>query len=224
MTVTQNYTEHQLLQAITDEIRWMPSINADRIGVSINEGAVTLSGQVATYPEKVSAVRAALRVRGVNAVADEIEVHNDRAPAQDTDLAREVADVLSNTFYAPDGSVKAEVSNHVITLTGTVTWNYEREGVERRVEGLTGVRGVRNRIELRPTVQISPSDAKAKIDSALLRNAELDAAHIHVGVVGSTIELTGNVTSYAEARQATYAAWSAPGVTHVRNGLRVQNH
>lgn len=75
-----------------------------------------------TYPEKHAAVRAALRVRGVAAVADEIEVHNDWAPRQDTDIAREAADLLDRTVFAPSGSVKAEVQDHRVTLTGSVAW------------------------------------------------------------------------------------------------------
>ncbi len=224
MTVTQNQTEHQLVQAITDEIRWMPSIKADRIGVSINNGAVTLSGQVATYPEKIAAVRAALRVRGVSALADEITVHNDWAPVQDADIAREAASVLTHTLFTPDAQVKAEVTNQIVTLRGTVAWNYEREGLERRIGRLAGVRGVHNLVELKPTVAISAQDAKAKITAALRRNAELDSAHIRIDIVGSSIALTGNVTSHAESRQATYAAWATPGVTHVRNELVVNNH
>jgi osmotically-inducible protein OsmY len=223
MTITQNQTDHQLVQSVTDEIRWMPSIKADQIGVSINDRAVTLSGQVDTYPEKIAAVRAALRVRGVHAVADEIEVHNDWAPKQDADIAREAAAILAHTFYTPEGAVKAEVSDHIVTLTGTVTWNYERDGIERIIEALPGVRDVRNRIELKPKVTISAHDAKEKISAALRRNAALDSSHIHVDIVGSTITLTGNVSSYAEGRQATYAAWGAPGVTHVRNELKVNN-
>ncbi len=223
MTLTQHQTDHQLVKAVTEEIRWTPSIRADQIGVSINDGAVTLSGQVDSYPERIAAVRAALRVRGVSAVADEIDVHHDWAPKQDADVAREAAAVLAHTFYAPDGAVKAEVSNHVITLTGTVTWNYERKGVERVIGALPGVRDVRNRIELKPKVTISAPDATEKISAALRRNAALDSSRIHVGVMGSTITLTGSVTSHAEGRQATHAAWGAPGVTHVRNELKVND-
>jgi osmotically-inducible protein OsmY len=223
MTITQQQTDHQLVSSITDEIRWVPNINADQIGVSINDGAVTLSGQVDTYLEKIAAVRAALRVRGAHVVADEIEVHNDWALGQDADVAREATAVLAHTFYDPEGVVKAEVTDHVITLTGTVTWNYQREAIERSIEGLAGVRDVRNIIELKPTVPISARDAKEKIAAALRRNAEVDAAHIHVGIAGSTITLTGKVTSYAEGQQATRAAWGAPGVTHVRNELKINN-
>ena len=221
MTTTQHLTDHQLKDAITAELGWLPSVTADRIGISINHGAVTLAGQVQTYPEKDAAVRAAFRVHGVTAVADELEVHNDWAPRQDTDIAREAGDLLERTVFAPSGAVKAEVSDHIVHLTGSVTWNYQREAIQRAVAALPGVHGVRDTITLKPKVTLSAADAKAKIGSALRRNAGLDADRIHVDVTGSKITLTGNVSSWAEHRQAGYAAWGAPGVVHVDNQLHV---
>ena len=221
MTLTQHHTDHQLKQLIAEELEWTPNVKADRVGVSINDGAVTLSGQVQTYPEKHAAVSAALRVRGVSAVADEIEVHNDWAPRQDADLAREAAEVLARTGYAPSDSVKAEVHDHVVTLSGQVAWNYQREALARAVSALPGVHGLTDTITLKPRITITAAEAKAKIAAALRRSALVDAERIHVDVTGDTITLTGNVSSWAEHRQASTTAWAAPGVVHVENKLHV---
>jgi osmotically-inducible protein OsmY len=221
MTTTQHQTDHQIKTSILAELVWTPSIQADRVGVSINEGAVTLSGQVQTYPEKTAAVRAAFRVRGVTAVADEIEVHNTWAPRQDVDIAREVAELLDRSPFALQGAVKAEVRERVVTLTGTVAWHYQRESIRRAVAGLPGVHGVNDTMTLKPRVTISAVEAKTNIADALRRNATLDAEHIHVDVVGARITLTGEVASWAEHRQAGYAAWGTPGVVHVDNNLHV---
>ena len=199
----------------------MPSIQADRIGVSINDGAVTLSGQVQTHPEKSAAVHAAFRARGVTAVADEIEVHNAWAPRQDADIAREASELLERIVFAPEASVKAEVHARIVTLSGTVAWHYQRESIRRAVAALPGVHGVNDTITLKPKVTISLADAKTKIADALRRNAALDAEHIHVDVTGTKITLTGTVASWAEHRQAGYAAWGTPGVVHVDNNLHV---
>jgi osmotically-inducible protein OsmY len=220
MTTAQHHTDHQIKESILAELTWMPSIQADRIGVSINDGAVTLSGQVQTYPEKYAAVRAAFRVRGVTAVADEIEVHNEWAPRQDADIAREASELLEWTL-APEGAVKAEVHARVVTLSGTVAWHYQRELIRRSIAALPGVHGVNDTITLKPKVTISAVEAKAKIAEALRRNAGLNAEHIHVDVTGTKITLTGNVASWAEHRQAGYAAWGTPGVVHVDNNLHV---
>lgn len=142
----------------------------------------------------------------ISAVADEIEVHNDWAPRQDADLAREAAEVLARTVYAPSGSVKAEVHDHVVTLSGQVAWNYQREARAHAVSALPGVHGVTDTITLKPRI-ITAAEAKAKIAAALRRSALVDAERIHVDATGDTITLTGNVSSWAEHRQASTTAW-----------------
>lgn len=223
MTRTQHQTDHHLKTAITDELAWTPTVNADRIGVALTDGAVTLSGQVQTFPEKEAALRAAMRVRGVTAVADEIVVqHGAWGVREDVDIAREAGIAFDQSVVVPSGSVKAAVHDHMITLTGTVDWQYQREAARRAVAELPGVSGVRNTITLKPRIEVSPADAKKKITAALVRNAQLDAQHVHVEVTGSEVRLTGTVSSWAEYRQAQHAAWYAPGVTHVDNRLTVR--
>lgn len=223
MTTTQHHaqTDHHIKEAILAELEWMPSIQADRIGIAINDGAVTISGQVQTFPEKQAAVGAAFRVRGVTAVADEIEVHNTWTPRNDTDIAREASTILERTPMAPVGSVKAEVHNRIVTLTGSVAWQYERESIRHAVAMIPGVHGVTDTITLKPKVHVSPATAKAKIGDALRRNASIEAEHIKVDVNDDKITLSGNVGTWAERTQADHAAWATPGVMQVENDLRV---
>lgn len=222
MTQNPYKTDADLKSAIVEELGWTPEVDAERIGVAVTEGAVTLSGQVATYPEKAAATNAALRVGGVTAVADGIVVANDLARRDDGDLAREAAKALSWMVSVPAGTVQATVQDHVITLTGTVERQFQRVAVQRTIAGLRGVRDVRNRITLTPSiVAVSGADAEAKIIDAMVRNARLDAQLVHVTVAGTGITLTGNVSSWAESRQAAHAAWASPGVTEVDNRLVV---
>lgn len=221
MTQTLHRTDHELKTAITDELAWTPSVSADRIGVSVDAGAVILSGQVDTYPEKEAAARAAMRVRGVTAIADDIVVKNGWAPREDADIAREAAEALDRMVYFSAGSVQAKVHHHVITLTGSVGWEYQREATRRMMAGLRGVVGVVNMITLKPKIAIVPSDAEEKITAAFVRNARFDARHVKVAVKGSEVELTGTVSSWSEFRQAAHTAWSTPGVTEVSNRLVV---
>ena len=222
MATTQHATtaDHHVKDAVLAELEWMPGIDTEQVGVAVDDGAVTLSGHVTTYPERRAAVRAALRVRGVTAVADAIEVHNRRSPRDDTDIARDARDVLARAT-SPVGSVKADVDHHVVTLTGSVVWQHERVAVEKAVAAITGVREVSNLVELRPRVHVSRSVATRKIAEALRRNAAVEADRIQVDVSGDTITLSGDVASWAERSQASHAAWSTPGVTHVRNELVV---
>lgn len=219
--MTEHKTDHDLKAAIDAELAWAPNVKADRVGVSVHDGAVTMSGQVGTYPEKEAAVRAALRVRGVTAVADEIVVEHAWGPRDDADIAREAAQALEHSVVVPANSVKASVHDHVITLTGSVPWQYQREAARRSVSGLPGVTGVFNHVTVKPPVTVSASQAKAQITSALVRNAQLDANRITVSVNGSEVTLSGNVSSWSERRQAEHAAWAAPGVTEVHNRLTV---
>ena len=222
MAKPQRNRDHQIKESILEELAWTAGVNADRLDVAINEGVVTLSGQVQTYPEKDAAVRAALRVRGVTALADEVEVNNGWAPREDAELALDAEQVILHEVPLARGAVKATVHDRVVTLSGTVAWHYQRDAIRRHVIALPGVIGVQNSITLKPThTMASPELAARNIKAALVRNAELDAEHVHVSAAGSQVTLTGQVSSWAERRQAEHAAWSTPGVTHVENDIAV---
>jgi osmotically-inducible protein OsmY len=222
MTFTQLQNDSRLKTAIMDELAWTASVDADRIDVAVTDGAVTLSGDVRSYPEHEAALHAAMRVHGVVAVADEMVVRHTSDMPDDSDLAREVATVFDHlTVILPRGSVQTSVHDHVITLSGAVNWQYQRVAAQQAVTTLPGVTGVHNMITLKPTVEVSGPDAKARITAALVRDAQVDARRIHIDVTGSKIRLTGSVSSLAERRQAEHAAWFTPGVTHVTNELSV---
>lgn len=225
MTQHLRRTDHQLKVQIIEELDWTPSVKADRIGVSVTDGAVTLSGQVLSYPEKVAATAAVLRIHGVTAAADEIEVRHavvaGGEPFDDADLARAAGDTLDRTVVVPAGAVKATVHHQVVTLSGTVDWHYQRDAAYHAVAGLPGVTEVHNSIALTPSIPVSPADAKTKITAALVRHARVDAKNITVEVAGSAITLKGTVSSVAERAEAEHAAWATPGVVFVHNELTV---
>lgn len=222
MTAIAHATDHQLKAAIAAEIAWTPDVPADEIGIALTDGVVTLSGQVATLPEKTEAVRAALRVRGVNAVVDDIVVRHVGA-RNDADIARDASAALELSGTVPRRSTKVSVSDHVVTLTGEVPWHYQRDAAERAVAALVGVTAVDNRIVLKPTVTVSPAEAHRNITAAFIRNATLDADEVVVDVRGSEVRLSGTVSRWADRHQAEYSAWSTPGVTHVDNRLVVKS-
>src|SRR5687768_9952626 len=97
-------TDTVLKGEVLDELEWEPSITATRIGVAVKEGVVTLSGEVASYHEKVEAERAALRVEGVRGIASEIEIHlPGTSHRSDADIARAALDTLQwNSSIPPD--------------------------------------------------------------------------------------------------------------------------
>lgn len=219
-TTSKHLTDHELKDVIEQELEWAPNVNADRVGVTVHDGTVTLSGEVDSYPEKLAATKAALRVRGVTALADELSVDQPWR-RDDADIARDAAAALDRSAIVPEGSVKATVHDHIVTLSGAVAWDYQRRAAIQAVTPLRGVRDVRSEITIKPAVPISAAQAKAKITSAIMRNAQLQANQIEPLVHGGEITLTGVVSSWAARRQAEHAAWAVPGVTSVRNLLRL---
>ena len=212
-------TDYDVREAVKNELAWSPKVDADRIAVSVTDGAVTLTGQVGSYLEKWEANRIAKRVYGVTGVANDLEIDYSGASTQDTDLLQRALQALEWNLEVPSGAVKPTVSNGWDTLTGNVAWNFQREAAESSIRNLSGVIGVTDEITLK--IQPTPKDVSKRISDALIRNAQLDARRISVKTDGSTAVLDGSVSSWAERDEAETAAWSAPGVNVVRNNLQV---
>jgi osmotically-inducible protein OsmY len=212
-------TDNSLQQAVLDELKWEPSVNAAHIGVTAKDGVVTLSGDVSSYTEKLAAARAARRVIGVKGVAEDIKVHYSFSKVDDTDIAQKALQTLSWDIEVPDERVKVEVEDGWVTLTGTVNWNYQRNAAEADVRKLKGVLGVINNISINPTVKAS--DAREKIKAALKRNAAVEADNISIAIEGGKVTLSGEVNSWGEDDIVRSTAWAAPGVTEVVDNLVV---
>jgi osmotically-inducible protein OsmY len=213
-------TDMKLKQTILDALEFDPSIDAASIGVSVDNGVVTLSGHVPTYFEKMKAEDIAIAIRGVKAIAQEIEVR----PAgthltADDEIARRVLDVLRWSTTLPADAVKVKVQGGWLTLTGAVEWNFQREAAARAVRDMSGVKGVTNNIIITP--KATPADLRDRIERALKRQAELDMNNIRVEVADGAVTLEGKVHSLAERRVAEQAVWAAPGIREVRDRLSV---
>jgi osmotically-inducible protein OsmY len=210
----------QLQQRVLDELAFDPRVHAAHIGVTARDGVVTLGGHVRTVVEKFSAERAARRVKGVKAIAQEIEVHlePDRKRADDEIAQRAVKMLEWDALISPD-AISVQVDHGVVTLTGTVEWGYQREEVRRHVLRLGGVRAVVNMIEVLPRVDIA--DVKAVLRSAFERNAEIEASGITVEVENGKVVLGGKVQSWIEREEAERTAWSIPGVTAVEDRIAI---
>jgi osmotically-inducible protein OsmY len=204
---------------VEEEFAWDPAVPTAAIGVTVTDRSVTLSGYVEKLAERLAAVKAAKRVKGVRAIADDIVVRPaGGSPRSDHDVARTVEEALEWNTQIPD-TVWATVRDSIVTLDGTADWDYQRRAAQRVVQHLVGVKHVTNRITLKQTA--SPTDVHGRITAALHRQAELDSHSIEVTSNGTEVWLTGSVSNWAEREQAEAAAWAAPGVTMVHDNLRI---
>jgi osmotically-inducible protein OsmY len=211
-------TDTEIKRDVEDELRWEPDIDATDIGVTVKNGVVTLTGFVGSYTEKWEAEAAAKRVNGVVGLANDIQVRlPGSATRPDPEIARDAVNAIRNRLPLSADNIKVVVKEGWVTLEGEVEWNYQREGAERAVRWLRGVRGLTNIIKLKP--KVAPTEVKRKIEEAFKRNAEIDANRITVEANGNEVILKGAVRSWAERQEAEQAAWAAPGVARVEDRL-----
>jgi len=213
--------DKQLRQNILDELEFEPSINSVNIGVVVEDGVVTLTGHVSSYAEKLAAERAVRRIKGVRAIAQEIEVRypSDKKTADD-EIAKRALSVIEWHAMIPRDAVKVTVQKGWVTLAGEVNWQYQKKSAEDAVRKLSGVTGVINSISLKATVSVS--DIKRKIEGALARHAHVEADGIRVNVQdGNKVMIEGRVDSWEEREAIEDAAWSVAGVQAVDDRLTI---
>jgi osmotically-inducible protein OsmY len=210
-----------LRQNVIDELEFEPSIDGTHIGVTAENGVVTLSGHVKTYAEKNKIADVVCRVKGVRGIAQEIEVRpRGEHRTADDEIAKRSLSVIRWNSVIPEGAVLVKVQNGLVTLTGKVEWNYQKIAAAEAVRALSGVIDVYNHIEVQP--RVTANDVKKRIEDALKRAAEVEAKSILVDVDGfGKVKLEGSVKAWSERKAVERAAWSAPGVKIVDDRIVV---
>lgn len=213
-------TDAELKHDVSAELEWDLEIDHAHIGITANDGAVTLMGYVPTFRQKLAAIEATERVEGVHAIVDNLEVRIDGIySTSDDDLAERIAHVLRWNVSIPSKNIHAEIKNGIVTLSGTVEYFYQKSNILKNIEH---VRGVKNVIDL-ITIQSGPVkiDIKERIKAALLRHADVEASNVTVDVQGHTLFLEGQAESLAERNRIESVAWCTPGITTVVDHIRI---
>jgi osmotically-inducible protein OsmY len=213
--------DRQLRQKVLDELDFDPSFDASNIGVAVGDGVVTLTGHVSSYAERLAVEQATRRIKGVRGVAQEIEV---RFPSEkkrsDDEIAKRALNIIQWNTMLPEETVKVTVHCGIVTLSGQVTWQFQKKAAESAVQKLSGVAGVVNNISLKP--RVIASDVKKKIEDALTRRAQTEANTIQVDIVGGNkVKLAGTVESWEQREAVENAVWSIGGVQYIDDQLTV---
>jgi osmotically-inducible protein OsmY len=205
---------------IEEELEFEPALDAASIGVSVVDGVATLSGHVPSFYERQVAERAASRVKGVRAIAEELTV---KLPFdvrhEDTEIASRASNILEWGSLVPVHKGRVTVDHGWVTLSGQVDWQFQKTFATDSVRRLSGVTGVTNQITV--TSHVSKGDVRSHIIKAFKRNGELESAGVHIKVDGGRVNLTGKVNSWRDRRMAEQAVWSIPSVTEVIDELVV---
>jgi osmotically-inducible protein OsmY len=212
-------SDSDLKRDVEAELRWSPDVDDTDIGINVQDSVVMLTGFVRSHFEKDRAEAAALRVKGVAGLANDIQVRL-ASGVPDPEIARSAVAALKSALPFSSDNIKVVVSQARVTLEGKLEWQYQKQQAESAVRYLHGVTGVNNLLQIEP--KVTPKDVERRIHDAFRRSAQVDADRVHVAAQAGQITLTGTVSSWAEREQAQRTAWMAPGVTSVANQISVR--
>ena len=214
-------SDRDLKQRVLRELRWDSRVSCASINVEVNDAVATLCGSVPTYAQKMAAQEAAHRVVGVLDVANDIEVNpSAHFMRGDTELARAVRSALEWDVLLPDDQIHSTVSDGWVMLEGEVNNERERTDAERAIERLTGVVGVMNKLSIRKQV-VDEDQLREEIEDALQTRADRESGRLRIEIHDGAVDLFGRVHSWQERRAVLGSVSHAPGVTQVRDHLRI---
>lgn len=213
-------TNAELQIDVQNAIKWEPLLHAAEIGVTAKDGVVSLTGVVDRYAKKIEAENAAKKVIGVKALIEKIEVkYPSTWTKTSAEIANEILVALRESWAVPSDLVTVKVEDGWVTLDGELPWNYQKEAAKNAVNYLNGVKGVTNNIKIKSNVHDALE--KKNIEEAIARNWSIDSSTIKIVVSGTTVTLSGTVTSWYQKDEAERIAWNTPGIWHVNNELIV---
>jgi osmotically-inducible protein OsmY len=205
---------------VNEELFWDPKVDNAAIAVSANDGQITLRGNVGSLREKREAQKATQRVYGVTSVDNQLHVQlMDDQNRADAELRGDVLQALMLDSLVP-ATIDATATDGYVTLTGTATWQYERDEADYVAANVAGALDVFDEIQITPTTA-KADDVQNSITKAFKRNAAFDANDLTITTNNGSVTINGTVHSWAEHDEALDAAWAAPGVTTVYDDMTI---
>jgi osmotically-inducible protein OsmY len=205
---------------VNEELFWDPKVDNAAIAVSANDGQITLRGNVGSLREKREAQKATQRVYGVTSVDNQLHVQlMDDQNRADAELRGDVLQALMLDSLVP-ATIDATATDGYVTLTGTATWQYERDEADYVAANVAGALDVFDEIQITPTTP-KADDVQNSITKAFKRNAAFDANDLTITTNNGSVTINGTVHSWAEHDEALDAAWAAPGVTTVYDDMTI---
>ncbi|MHA4950602.1 BON domain-containing protein [Micromonospora sp. SD19] len=212
--------DQRIQRDVLAELAWDAQLQPNEIGVTVDQGVVTLTGFVDGAARGWAATRCVQRVRGVRAVADQMEVRLPGTTGRtDAEVAIAATRALEWDSFVPAERLDVTVANGWLMLRGEVEFGWQRRAAEGEVRRLDGIRGITNLIEVRPPAPPAGERLRQDVQRALART--LGGERVTVEVDGDTLVLAGVVRSWWERDQVERVAWSAPGVRSVHDQLLV---
>jgi len=213
-------TNHDLQQDVENALRWEPLLHTTDIGVMAQDGIITLTGTVNTYAKKSEAEDAAKKVVGVKVVIEQIEVVlNSETHKTDQEIAREILNALAAS-WVPAEKLKIKVEHGVVTLEGTLHWNFQKQATKKCIKNINGITKIKNLIIIK--AETHDEVEKKHLENALRLNWSMDGQDVRVTVTGKVVTLNGVVNSYYQKEEAERIVWQAPGINTVVNELAIE--
>lgn len=214
-------TNADLQKDVYAAIKWEPSLDPAEIGVTANDGVVTLTGVVNSYIKKSKAEDIAKTVTGVKVVVENIHIKlSSLGKKNDNEIAAEILKALEWNWDVLHEKITVKVEGGWVTLDGEMEWNYQKDDITKCVSKLDGVTEITNNIIIKSG---SHDEIEQKdIESAIDRNWSTNDEDIQVQVSSTAVTLTGKVDSLYQKDVAEKIVWKTPGVLSVNNELVVE--
>ena len=197
--------DSSIATAIDGELWEAKGVDANDIDVSVNQGVVTLTGEVDNILSKERALRIARMTKGVRSVVNQLSV--DPAPREDEELRRDIQLALKSDPTTDSWKIQVQVADGTVTLGGAVESYTQQQLASNVTKGVRGVKDVVNNVTINYDSIRTDSEIETEIESRYAWDVRLDDENVDVEVENGEVTLSGFIGSDYEKTVARWDAW-----------------